>query len=54
MICWYCSFAWTSSTRSILFCNTNIEFNFIIPIAAKCSDVCGCGQVSLAAKNSNE
>ncbi len=39
-----------SPIRSILVCNIIIEFKFIISTAAKCSDVCGWGQVSLAAK----
>ena len=46
---WYWSFAWVSFTRSILFCNIIICFNFMISMAARCSEVCGWGQVSLAA-----
>ena len=48
-ICWYWSSAWVSLTKSILFWRMMICFSFMISIAAKCSDVCGCGQLSLPA-----
>lgn len=48
-ICWYCSLACDSLTRSILFCKIKMCFSFIISIAAKCSDVCGCGHDSFPA-----
>lgn len=50
-ICSYCSFAWASFTKSILFCKITICFSFIISIAAKCSDVWGWGHDSLPAIN---
>lgn len=49
-ICSYCSFAWPSLTRSILFCKIRMCFSFMISIAAKCSDVCGWGHDSFPAK----
>lgn len=52
-ICSYCSFACPSFTRSILFCRIRMCFSFIISIAAKCSDVWGCGHDSLPAANTN-
>ena len=52
-ICSYCSFAWLSFTRSILFCRIRMCFSFIISTAAKCSDVWGCGHDSLPAETSN-
>jgi len=44
-----CSLAWLSLTKSILFCMMIMCFSFMISIAAKCSDVCGCGHDSLPA-----
>mmetsp|Transcript_5957 Transcript_5957/g.20166 ORF Transcript_5957/g.20166 Transcript_5957/m.20166 type:complete len:203 (-) Transcript_5957:370-978(-) len=38
-----------SCTKSILFCRMMMCFNFIISTAARCSEVCGCGHVSLPA-----
>lgn len=48
-ICSYCSLAWLSLTKSILFCRIRMCFSFIISIAAKCSEVCGWGHDSLPA-----
>lgn len=49
-ICSYCSLAWLSFTRSILFCRIRMCFNFMISIAAKCSEVWGWGHDSLPAE----
>ena len=35
--------------RSILFCRMRMCFSFIISMAARCSEVCGCGHDSLPA-----
>lgn len=51
-ICSYCSLAWLSFTRSILFCRMRMCFSFMISMAARCSDVCGCGHDSLPAGRS--
>mmetsp|Transcript_2048 Transcript_2048/g.7423 ORF Transcript_2048/g.7423 Transcript_2048/m.7423 type:complete len:231 (-) Transcript_2048:484-1176(-) len=48
-ICLYCSVAALSFTRSILFWRMTMCFRRMISIAAKCSEVCGCGQLSLPA-----
>jgi hypothetical protein len=45
-ICWYCSLAAVSLMRSILFCKMMMCLSFMISMAAKCSDVCGCGHDS--------
>uniref|UniRef100_A0A0E9XF51 Uncharacterized protein n=1 Tax=Anguilla anguilla TaxID=7936 RepID=A0A0E9XF51_ANGAN len=52
-ICSYCSLAWLSFTRSILFCRIRMCFSFIISMAARCSDVCGCGHDSFPAISSS-
>merc|ERR1719440_1734653 len=49
LICSCCASAWSGFTRSTLFCNIMIFFNLMISTAAKCSEVCGCGQDSLPA-----
>ena len=46
--CWSC--AWLSFTKSILFWRIIMCFNFMISMAAKCSDVCGWGQDSFPAE----
>lgn len=48
-ICSYCSLAWLSFTRSILFCRMRMCFSFMISMAARCSDVWGWGHDSLPA-----
>eukprot|EP00123_Amoebidium_parasiticum_P012219 comp21201_c0_seq1/m.28805 comp21201_c0_seq1/g.28805 ORF comp21201_c0_seq1/g.28805 comp21201_c0_seq1/m.28805 type:complete len:353 (+) comp21201_c0_seq1:732-1790(+) len=52
-ICWYWSLAWLSLTRSILFCRMMMCLSFMISIAARCSDVCGCGHDSFPAMSSS-
>ena len=47
-----CSLAWLSFTKSILFCMIMMCFNFMISMAAKCSEVCGCGHDSFPAAHS--
>ncbi len=49
-ICSYCSLAWLSFTKSILFCRISMCLSFMISMAAKCSDVCGWGHDSLPAE----
>ena len=49
----YCSLAWLSFTKSILFCRIIMCFNFIISIAARCSEVWGWGQDSFPAEKHN-
>mmetsp|Transcript_31272 Transcript_31272/g.81985 ORF Transcript_31272/g.81985 Transcript_31272/m.81985 type:complete len:248 (-) Transcript_31272:343-1086(-) len=53
MICSCCSVAWGSFTRSILFCRMSTCLSFMISIAARCSDVWGCGHDSFAAMRSS-
>lgn len=48
-ICSYCSLAWLSFTRSILFWRMRMCFSFMISMAAKCSDVWGWGHDSFPA-----
>ena len=50
----YCSFAWLSLTKSILFCSIIICLSFIISMAARCSEVCGWGHDSFPAVNQNK
>ena len=45
----YCSLAWLSFTKSILFCKIRMCLSFMISMAAKCSDVWGWGQDSFPA-----
>mmetsp|Transcript_75854 Transcript_75854/g.153679 ORF Transcript_75854/g.153679 Transcript_75854/m.153679 type:complete len:214 (-) Transcript_75854:653-1294(-) len=48
----YCALAASGLTRSILFCRMMMLLSCMISTAAKCSDVCGCGQLSLPAMSS--
>eukprot|EP00732_Lithocolla_globosa_P004646 Lithocolla_globosa_v1_NODE_4389_length_1447_cov_46.732759.p3 type:complete len:213 gc:universal NODE_4389_length_1447_cov_46.732759:512-1150(+) len=52
-ICWYCSSAAGSRTRSILFWRIRMCLSCMISMAAKCSEVWGCGQVSFPAIKSS-
>mmetsp|Transcript_57533 Transcript_57533/g.106277 ORF Transcript_57533/g.106277 Transcript_57533/m.106277 type:complete len:233 (-) Transcript_57533:368-1066(-) len=45
----YCARACCSLINSTLFCKMMMCFSLMISKAAKCSEVCGCGQVSLPA-----
>ena len=49
--CWFA--AAVSCTKSILFCKMMMCLSRMISTAAKCSLVCGCGQVSLPAMSSS-
>mmetsp|Transcript_29714 Transcript_29714/g.62094 ORF Transcript_29714/g.62094 Transcript_29714/m.62094 type:complete len:234 (-) Transcript_29714:123-824(-) len=48
-ICSCCAVAASGLTKSTLFCKIIMCCNRIISTAAKCSEVCGCGHVSLPA-----
>lgn len=48
-ICSYCSLAWLSFTRSILFWRIRMCFSFMISMAARCSEVWGWGHDSFPA-----
>eukprot|EP01085_Mycamoeba_gemmipara_P005027 Mycagemm_TRINITY_DN10110_c0_g1::TRINITY_DN10110_c0_g1_i1::g.5027::m.5027 type:complete len:474 gc:universal TRINITY_DN10110_c0_g1_i1:2343-922(-) len=52
-ICLCCSAAAESFMRSILFCRMMMCCRRMISMAAKCSEVCGCGQGSLPAMRSS-
>lgn len=49
----FCESAAASLTRSILFCRMMMCLSFMISTAARCSEVCGCGQGSLPAMSSS-
>mmetsp|Transcript_37695 Transcript_37695/g.117967 ORF Transcript_37695/g.117967 Transcript_37695/m.117967 type:complete len:209 (-) Transcript_37695:710-1336(-) len=52
-ICWCCASASSSFTRSTLFCRMIMCCRRMISTAARCSEVCGCGQGSLPAMSSS-